>query len=813
MFGKVLLLGLSLAVICVVVAPAGAVVVTERISITSFGGPANGASWWPALSSDGRYVAFYSGGGNIVAGDTNHLYDVFLRDRLFGRVELVSLSSLGELGDGPSFEPAMSRDGRYVAFPTSATNLVSEDTNGITNIVVRDRTLSLTLLASISPTGGPGDADSLWCSISDDGRYVAFQSSASNLLVGGNPWPGIYVRDMVSGAVQCISLPSGGGLANETSVKPSITPDGRYVAYRSYASNLVPDDTNGVSDVFVYDRNTHVTERVSVASVTGAEGNGETASRPAISADGRYVVFSSAADNLVSGDTNGQWDVFIHDRNTGLTERVSVSSTDEEGNDDSGGLAPLLAVSDDGRYVAFASLAGNLVPDDTNGKWDVFVRDRVSGTTERVSISNSGAEGDDNSGLVSLAMTPDGQTVGFDSVASNLVLIDVNRTPDVFVRGEPQAPMPPLMVINDGAEYTTSLDVTLSIDPGSYPELRFKDEGGAWTDWEAASFTRPWTLPTGDGLKRVYLQGRSGVLESVENYAEITLDTTPPSGLSIAINGGDASTISRVVALTLSATGKTEMRLRNETSAWSDWMPFSTSKVWKLSHDRGAKTVGFECRDAAGNVSAEATDTIDLICFTDVCTGFWAFEEIMACVDANIVQGYAEGDYKPLIPMTRDQMAVYISRSLAGGDQNVPPGPPTPSFTDVPTTQWAYDYIEYAAGQGVVQGYAEGDYKPEVEVGRDQMAVYIARSIATPTGEAGLVGYTPPTTPTFPDVPTTFWAYKHIEYCFEQGVVKGYSLPDPDNPGDTIVLYEPDWIVSRDQMAVYIQRAFSLPMD
>ncbi|MFB3879665.1 MAG: S-layer homology domain-containing protein [Armatimonadota bacterium] len=808
------LLGLCLVIVLLFAAAAGAAVVTERVSLTDYGGSPNGASWWPSFALDGRLVAFYSGGGNMVPEDTNHVYDVFLRDRLFGTVELVSLSSLAGIGNGASYEPAISRDGRYVAFTTAATNLIPGDNNGVTDVVVRDLDAGLTLLASVSPTGSVADGESLWCSISEDGRYVAFQSSATNLIPGDTiNWPGIYLRDMVAGTTQYISRPDAGGHADEISIKPSITPDGRYIAYRSYATNLVPGDTNGFSDVFLYDRNGGVTERVSVATLTGAQGNGETLGRPGVTPDGRYVVFSSAADNLVPDDTNGKWDVFVRDRTTGTTERLSVSSAGVEGNDDSGYDAPAVAISDDGRYVSFASAASNLAPNDTNGMWDVFVRDRVAGTTERVSVSTAGAEGNDHSGRVSIALAPDGQTVAFDSLASNLVLIDTNRTPDVFVRGEPLAPQAPMLVINDGAEFTTSPDVTLSIDPGSYPELRFANEGEDWTDWEPATFTRAWTLTSGDGLKRVYIQGRDGLALSVEDYAEITLDTAPPTSLSIIINNNDPSTISRTVTLRLHATGAAQMRFRNETSAWSPWLPYTSTGGWKLSHDRGAKSVGMQCRDASGNVSAEVTDTIDLICFTDVCTGFWDFEEIMACVDAAVVQGYPEGDYKPALAVSRDQMAVYIARSLAEGEANVPPGPPVATFPDVPTDNWAYDHIEYTVSQGVVQGYDDGEYKPLVEVDRAQMAVYIARSIATPIGEAGLVGYNPPATPTFPDVPTDFWAYKHVEYCAEQGVVKGYPFDDPDNPGEIINLYQPDWVVTRDQMAAYIQRAFSLPMD
>jgi len=185
--------------------------------------------------------------------------------------------------------------------------------------------------------------------------------------------------------------------------------------------------------------------------------------------------------------------------------------------------------------------------------------------------------------------------------------------------------------------------------------------------------------------------------------------------------------------------------------------------------------------------------------FTDVPEGYWAYGEIEACVNAEIVHGYSEDTYGPLIVVTRDQMAVFISRALAGGDGNVPDYAGTPHFTDVPTDHWAFKYIEYLYGLEVVEGYADG-YHPAEAVDRAQMAVYIARSICDPLGEDGLAGYTPPATPTFSDVPTDFWAYKHIEYCHEHDVVHGYE----DG-------YHPEREVTRDQMAVYVQRAFELP--
>jgi len=188
--------------------------------------------------------------------------------------------------------------------------------------------------------------------------------------------------------------------------------------------------------------------------------------------------------------------------------------------------------------------------------------------------------------------------------------------------------------------------------------------------------------------------------------------------------------------------------------------------------------------------------------FNDVPYYQWAFEQIESCKAAGIVAGYPDGTYLPGNPVTRDQMAVYVSRALAKGDVHVPTGPATPSFPDVAATFWAYKYIEYCRAQNVVQGYPDGTYQPSNKVTRDQMVVYIARSVVTPTGEAGLATYIPPTTPDFPDVPTTFWAYKYVEYCKGRSIVAGY----PDGT------YQPAVVVTRDQMAVYVQRAFQLPL-
>jgi peroxiredoxin len=188
--------------------------------------------------------------------------------------------------------------------------------------------------------------------------------------------------------------------------------------------------------------------------------------------------------------------------------------------------------------------------------------------------------------------------------------------------------------------------------------------------------------------------------------------------------------------------------------------------------------------------------------FLDVSSDHWAYNEIIACVAAGVVMGYQDGTYHPERSVSRDQMAVYMSRALAGDEGSIPPGPSSASFPDVPTDHWAFTHVEYAKAQSIVGGYQDGNYYPERQVTRDQMAVYVARALVAPEGEAALEDYVPADPRDFPDVSSDFWAYTHVEYCVENGVVAGYL----DG------LYHPELAVTRDQMAVYVQRAFELPI-
>ncbi len=350
--------------------------------------------------------------------------------------ERASVDSGGAQGNNDSGLPSISADGRFVAFWSYASNLVAGDTNGFDDVFVRDRQSGTTERVSVDSGGAQGNDVSHYSSISADGRFVAFQSRASNLVAGDtNGFVDVFVRDRQSGTTERVSLATGGAQGNsDIEDDPlSISADGRFVAFTSVASNLVPGDTNLASDVFVHDRQSGTTERASVDS-GGAQGNGDSDNQ-SISADGRFVAFESHASNLVAGDTNGFRDAFVHDRQSGTTERVSVDSGGAQGND--GSDSPSLSA--DGRFVAVESDATNRVAGDPNAADDVFVLDRLSGTTERVSVDSGGAQGNDSSERASIS--DDGRFVAFPSEASNLVAGDTNESSDVFVREHGQPPV------------------------------------------------------------------------------------------------------------------------------------------------------------------------------------------------------------------------------------------------------------------------------------------------------------------------------------------------------------------------------------
>jgi len=415
--------------------------VTQRVSVATGGAQGNsdsGENTAPSISADGRYVAFSSLASNLVPGDTNGVADILVRDRLLGTTELVSVPAVGRQGNGESHGQVISSDGRYVTYFSFSSNLVSGDLNGTWDVFVRDRVAGTTEMASVDAAGQEGDLDSWEPSISADGRYVAFFSYAANLVSGDtNGDADIFVRDRLTGTTERVSVDSSGAQATGgDSQACSISGDGRFVAFLSGATNLVPGDTNGLADIFVRDRQGATTERVNVSSF-GEQGNDNVAKPLSISADGRFVAFWSRASNLVTGDTNNVFDVFVRDRQASMTERVSTSSGGAQGSGFSA-VASVTAISADGRYVVFQSDSTNLVPGDTNNRSDVFLRDRQSGTTDRLNLGPGLAQANDASWGASLS--PDGRYVAFVSEATNLVPADTDGHFDVFVRDRAGGP-------------------------------------------------------------------------------------------------------------------------------------------------------------------------------------------------------------------------------------------------------------------------------------------------------------------------------------------------------------------------------------
>jgi hypothetical protein len=408
---------------------------TLRVTLSTNGiqanAPAGSAGIQFSMTPDGRFVAFESVASNLVPGDTNGAGDVFVREVATGVTTRVSLTYDGAQANAHSGVPSISADRRFVVFESDATNLVPGDNNQATDIFMRDRWTGQTTRVSVSASGTQAQERSFAGQISGDGRVIVFVSAARNLVPDDTNFvQDVFVRDRLAGTTTRASVPSGAGESDNDSFHPSVSADGRFVAFASIADNLVPGDTNGTTDVFVHDRWTRITERVSLTS-SGAEAKAFSSSS-SISADGRFVAFQVNGGGLVPRDSNGVADIYVRDRRKQTTTRVSLSSTGVQGNR----ASTVASISANGRFVVFGSLAGNLVPGDTNGTSDVFIHDRWSRSTSRVSVSAAGAQGNAASALpmLSAAVTADGRRAAFASDATNLVPGDTNGIADIFVR-------------------------------------------------------------------------------------------------------------------------------------------------------------------------------------------------------------------------------------------------------------------------------------------------------------------------------------------------------------------------------------------
>jgi Tol biopolymer transport system component len=398
---------------------------TTRVSVDANGVEANNTSKNPRISADGRFVVFESVATNLVPNDTNHTTDVFVKELATGAIERVSVSTAGVQGDDYSIAPAISSDGRYVVFESRATNLIATDTNGFPDVFLRDRQAGTTIRVSVSSTGAQGNLGSHTPVISADGSIVVFATENGFVSKDTNSTTDVYRRDRVAKKTELVSVDSTGAIGNGASITPGVSSDGRFVVFSSTSTVWFPNDTNNDDDVFLRDYANSTTTCLSL-DANGIPGTGRL---PAISGDGSTAAFISGGANFVPNDLNRVADVFVVDLASGAIERDSVSTDGVEGNGRSDD-APSL--TDDGSRLSFTSEADNLVLNDTQVGFDVFVHDRTLGWTTRVDLGTPNVEANGD-GDVS-AISADGSFVVFMSGASNLVPNDANQAIDLFQR-------------------------------------------------------------------------------------------------------------------------------------------------------------------------------------------------------------------------------------------------------------------------------------------------------------------------------------------------------------------------------------------
>lgn len=402
-------------------------VLVSLASVTSTGTQGNDLSLYPAISADGNAIAFYSLATNLASNDTNNAGDSFVRDVSGGTTDSISVADDGSPGNAWGTMPAISDDGRYLAFRSTSTNLVGGTQTAIGNIYVRDRAMSRTARVSLSAAGEPANGECLSPSISADGRFVAFTSNATNLVTGVTAVNQVYVRDTVRNETILISKTSTGEPADQAAYESVISADGRFIAFISAATNLVSGATAAGQQLFVADRVTGTVELVSSApdgpannSVMFFGGLGSDRGS-SLSPDGRFVAFVSYATNLVANldDRNYIEDVFLRDRKSGTTSLISIASDGSQ----LGGTFP--SVSADGRYVAFTGR-------DPYMNAVIHVRDQMSGRTEAFETQTGALATATGESTQFLALSSGGRTLAFSSNASNLVTGDSNSKQDVF---------------------------------------------------------------------------------------------------------------------------------------------------------------------------------------------------------------------------------------------------------------------------------------------------------------------------------------------------------------------------------------------
>lgn len=783
-------------------AVSAAILVSVRYSGT---GSAAGESELTHLTSDGRFLVFTSGAGDVVAVDTNNDRDVFLRDLQRRTVRLVSANLAGtDTGDAQSFSGVASADGRYVAFASSAGNLTANDTNGGTiDVFRRDMLTGTTVLVSVNAGNtGSGNGQSFAPAISADGRTILFSSDATDLtaMADGNNNTDLFVRDMQAGTTTLVSVNSAGTAAGNNGTPPfesELSGDGRYVVFTSYASNLVTNDTNGTNpDIFRRDLQGPSTALVSINAAGTGSGNGNSIA-PSITPDGRFVAFDSYATDLTGIPSSG-FKVFVRDMQGGTTTLVSVNSAGTAGVSGDAYKDPG-CITDDGRYVVFRTMAGNAVPTDTNGADDVFVRDLQANATTLVSVNQAGTNSGNGMSFTG-AIAAGGGYVAFASRATDLEAVDANSPSDVFIR-DLQAGTTVLASSNQsgtnggGADSSTSLPLLISAN-------------GRLVAWESgATDLVPGDANVNDdvfafgALRPAALAvdtAGNGVLEAGETVtvAPAWLNDT---GLALAAAGtatgltgpaGPTYTLDDAVAdygtIALKTTGSCA----------------TTPDCYAVSVTGGRPSLHWDATLAETLDTGQAWSWVLHLgdSFSDVPRSNIFYRSIEALLHLGITNGCSATQYCPANSVLRQQVAVFVLKAKEGAGY-LPPACTSPVFNDVPAGSSFCPWIEELFRRGVIAGCGGNNYCPASAVTRQQMAIFLLR---TKEGSGFQPTACVPGNEMFADVPASNSFCPWIEELARRGITNGC--------GTQPLRYCPGTAVTRGQIAVFVGRTFGLDL-
>lgn len=677
---RLIAVSLSLMLISVTIisieGPASAGSVIARVSLDAAGAEVTGVSEDPDISGDGNLVVFASQSADLVPGDTNGRQDVFVKDLASGTVTRVSVDSAGNEANGDSSSPVISADGTTVAFVSSATDLTT-DTNGVDDIFVHTISSGVTELISVSTAGSQTSRESAQPSISADGMAVAFRAFDGSLVAGDtNTLQDVFLRDRSTSTTIRVSVDSSGNQAVSAadpsgSQRPSISDDGNRISYWSSATNLVTGDTNAAHDIFLYQVDTAVTTRLSTNSATEGDGNSFS---PDISGDGTVVSFYSRASNLASGDTNGVADVFVTEVGSGTLELVSINNATPA---DGQSVSPVL--SSDGSVVVYITEADNLTADSSPAGLDVLAYHRSSGLTQLVSKAGAGNGGNGSSN--NAAVSSDGTMTTFQTDASDLVADDMNAATDIYVSAITELASPTLIdqsfAVDEDAVIGTSVGAVSASDPDD-DILVFSVTGG-----------------TGEGLFTVDPStGDIATAAPLSGLGALTLNVDVTDG---------TLTSSAVMTITISSA--------NEAPTTSD-VNASTSE---------STTVGTIITTVIG--TDPDGDTLTYTATSGSGLSMFAVDAVSGNI--SVATPLVVGTFDLVVNVSDGALSVDAAASMTVTSDAVN------TFDDDDGNIFEAD-IEWLASEGITRGCGVRLYCPQRDITRGEMATFFARALDLP---------------------------------------------------------------------------------